>query len=83
MPRQPGQDQEERRRIFRRMEWVFVVAPPLLALFIAGFGAAFVAWLVPLPGTSFWGRWAILVALVLGVPVAWQVIRWLHNGREE
>jgi hypothetical protein len=66
---------EERRRLFRRMEWVFVFGPPLVALFIAGFGAMFIAWLVPLPGTSFWGRWLIVVVIVLGLPLAWYMIQ--------
>jgi hypothetical protein len=61
------------------MEWLFVFAPPLLAAFIAGFGALFVAWLVPVPGTSFWGRWAVVVAIVLGIPVAWQLIQRLRE----
>jgi hypothetical protein len=75
-------DQEERRRLFRMMEWVFVIAPPALAIFIAGFGAAFVAWLIPVPGTSFWARWGILVALILGMPLLWLGIRsYLANRR--
>jgi hypothetical protein len=66
---------EERRRLFRRMEWVFVFGPPLVALFIAAFGATFIAWLVPLPGTSFWGRWAIVVLIILGLPLIWYLIQ--------
>lgn len=61
------------------MEWLFVIAPPLLALFIAGFGAAFLAWLVPVPGTTFWGRWALVVLVLLGLPLLWQGIRWLQR----
>jgi len=59
---------EERRRLFRRMEWVYVYAPPLLALVIAVFGAAFLAWAVDLDGTTFLGRWALGVLLLLGIP---------------
>lgn len=70
---------EERRKIFRRMEWVFVYAPPLLALFVGIFGAAFLAFLVPLPGTNFYGRWAIGVLIVLVLPAVgyfiWSRIR--------
>lgn len=75
MPSPPRPSADERRRVFRRMEWTFVFAPPLLALFFAGFGAAFLAWLVPIPGTSFWGRWLIVVLLVLGIPTAGHLIR--------
>jgi hypothetical protein len=74
-------DQEERRRLFRKMEWVFVVAPPVLAVFIAAFGAAFVAWLVQFPGTTFWGRWAVLVAVILGIPLLWHGVRWVLENR--
>jgi membrane associated rhomboid family serine protease len=66
---------EERRRLFRRMEWVFVYAPPLLAAFIAAFGAAFLAFFIPVPGTGFWGRWAAAVGLILGVPLIAYVVR--------
>jgi hypothetical protein len=72
---------EERRRLFRRMEWVFVFGPPLAAVFIAGFGAAFVAWLIHIPGTTFWGRWAILVALILGLPLLWHGARRILESR--
>jgi hypothetical protein len=72
---------EDRRRLFRKMEWVFVVAPPVLAVFIAGFGAAFIAWLIQIPGTTFWGRWAILVALILGVPLLWHGVRRVLESR--
>lgn len=66
---------EERRRIFRRMEWVFVYGPPALALFIAIFGAAFLAIFVPIPGTNFWGRWAIGVGLLLVVPTVGYLVK--------
>jgi hypothetical protein len=68
VPRNRRDLDEERRRLFRRMEWVFVYAPPLLAAFIGVFGAAFLAWAVYLPGTTFWGRWAIGVLLILVLP---------------
>lgn len=58
----------ERKRIFRRMQWVFVYAPPLLAIFIAGFGALFLAAVVPLQGTTFWGRWALAILIILVLP---------------
>jgi hypothetical protein len=64
-PPDPG---EERRRIFRRMEYVFVYAPPLLALFFGLSGAAFLAFIAPIPGTSYWGRWAIFVGVLLVLP---------------
>jgi hypothetical protein len=73
-PAPPSPD-EERRRLFRRMEWVFVWGPPLLALFFAIFGALFIAWLVEIPGTSLWGRWAILMLILLGIPIGWQIIQ--------
>jgi len=59
---------EERRRLMRRMEWVYVYAPPLLAVFIGVFGALFLAWATDIPGTSFLGRWAIGVLLILVLP---------------
>jgi hypothetical protein len=57
--------EEERRRLFRRMEWVFVYAPPLLALFVGVFGGAFLAWLLPLGGT-YTQRWIGASVLLLG-----------------
>lgn len=72
-------EDEERRRLFRQMEWVFVYGPPLLAVFFAVFGAAFLAWLVPLPGTEFWHRWLALVLILLGIPLAWQGVQWLRR----
>lgn len=74
MPSPGRRSDEERRRLFRRMEWAFVFAPPLIAAFVAGFGALFIAWLLPVPGTTFWGRWGIVVGIVLGIPIAWHLI---------
>ncbi|MEX0912032.1 MAG: hypothetical protein WD737_05015 [Gemmatimonadota bacterium] len=59
---------QQRRKLFRRMEWAFVYAPPLLALFIAAFGGLFLAAVVPLEGTTFWGRWALAVFIILVLP---------------
>lgn len=73
MQRRSRRDDPERRRLFRRMEWVFVIGPPVLALFIAVFGALFIAWLVPVPGTSYWGRWVLVVGIVLGIPLIWHL----------
>jgi hypothetical protein len=75
----PNRDRD-RRRLFRRMEWVFVYGPPLLALFIAVFGGAFLAWLVPLAGTTFWQRWVGVVLIVLGIPALIYLVRtWWEN----
>ncbi len=83
MPRRPShQENQERRRLFRQMEWVFVWAPPLLAVFFTVFGAAFLAWLVAIPGTGFWLRWVVLVVIILGIPLAWQGIQWWRDSRE-
>jgi hypothetical protein len=68
-------DDEERRRLFRRMEWFFVFGPPLLALFIAVFGAWFIAWLIAVPGTTFWGRWLIVFLILVGIPLAGHLIQ--------
>jgi len=61
------------------MEWAFVYAPPILALFIGGFGAAFLAFLTPIPGTSFWIRWGLFVFVILVVPtlayLVWERLR--------
>ncbi|HEV2131948.1 MAG TPA: hypothetical protein VGR27_12625 [Longimicrobiaceae bacterium] len=78
-PRRPTHHDEERRRVFRRMEWVFVYAPPLLALFFTVFGATFLAWLVAIPGTGFWQRWLVLVAIIIGPALVWQGIQWWRD----
>ena len=63
-----GDPEQERRKLFRRMEWVFVYAPPLLAIFMAVFGGLFLAFVVPLEGTTFLGRWALAVLVTLVLP---------------
>lgn len=71
---------EERRRLFRHMEWVFVYAPPLLILLVGGSTAALVAWALPLWGLAFWTRWLIAFALIVGIPVLAYAIRaWLQH----
>jgi hypothetical protein len=67
-PRARIPDPEEQRRLFRRMEWVYVYAPPLLILMVGGSTAAFVAWLLPVWGLGFWTRWLIAFALIVGLP---------------
>lgn len=77
-PRTP--DPEERRKLFRRMEWVFVYAPPLLILFLGGSSAALLAWLAPLPGMGFWAKWLIFVILIIGLPgIAYAIRQWLRR----
>ena len=56
---------EERRKLFRKMEWVFVYAPPLLAIFIAAFGAMFLAFFVPIGEYGLWARWGMIFGLVM------------------
>lgn len=75
----PTREDRERRRLFRRMEWAFVFGPPLIALFVAVFGALFMAWLIPVPGTSFWGRWLIVVLIILGIPIAGHLVQRLKQ----
>jgi polyferredoxin len=74
-----SRNDEERRRIFRRMEWAFVWAPPLIALVFGLSGSAVLAFLVPIPGVGFYARWAIFVVLVLVVPtlgyLVWERVR--------
>jgi len=65
----------ERRKLFRRMEWVLVYAPPLVAVFIALFGGIVLALFVPVPGTNFWGRWAIAIGILLVLPVLVYLLR--------
>jgi uncharacterized membrane protein len=61
------------------MEWVFVYAPPLLAVWVAGSAALLLAFFVPIPGTSFWGRWALGMLVILVLPtiayVVWSRVR--------
>jgi hypothetical protein len=71
----PSSGDAERRKIFRRIEWVFVYAPPILAVVFACFGAAFLAFFIPLPGTTFWGRWAIAILVILVIPAVVYFLR--------
>jgi len=68
-------DPDERRRLFRKMEWVFVYAPPVLIVLVGGFASAFLAWLVPVRGVGFWGKWSFAMGVVVGIPLFAYVIR--------
>ena len=72
---------EDRRKLFLRMEWVYVYAPPLLAVLIAVVGALALALFVPLEGTNFLGRWAMGVGLLLGVPAIAYAVKMWWEGR--
>jgi hypothetical protein len=72
---------EERRKLFRRMEWIYVYAPPLLAILVAAAGGLLLATFVRVPGTTFWGRWGMAVGLVLGVPVLVYAVKQWWVGR--
>lgn len=74
---------EERRRVFRRMEWIFVYGPPIVAVLVAGGTGWLIAWLVRVSGTSFYGRWLIVTVLLLAIPAAGQLLlsRWRNRHR--
>jgi hypothetical protein len=74
-----GLPDEDRRRILRRMEWTFVWLPPLLLVLVTAAGSALIAWMAPVAGTTFLGRWAFVAALVLAVPVLGMLIRRLYR----
>jgi hypothetical protein len=74
-----GLPDEDRRRIMRRMEWTFVWLPPLLLVVVTAAGSALIAWMAPVAGTTFLGRWAFVAALVLAVPVLGMLIRRLFR----
>jgi hypothetical protein len=61
------------------MEWVYVYAPPLLAVGIAAIGAFLLALFIPLQGTTLLGRWGMGVGLLLGVPLIIYALKsWLR-----
>ncbi|MQA88956.1 MAG: hypothetical protein GEU90_01795 [Gemmatimonas sp.] len=70
---------EERQKLFRKMEWVFVYAPPLIALFIGVFGGFFIATIVPVSGTTFLGRWVLAVLIILVLPAIIYAVRFFLN----
>jgi hypothetical protein len=57
------------------MEWTFVWLPPLLLVLVTAAGSALIAWMAPVAGTTFLGRWLFVAALVLAVPVLGMLIR--------
>jgi hypothetical protein len=57
------------------MEWAFVYGPPIVAVLVAVSGSALLALFVPVPNTSFWGRWAIAFLLILGLPTLAYLVR--------
>lgn len=72
----PRKDPDERRReLFRRMEWLFVYGPPIGIAFITIFGSLFLATVVPLRGTNFWGRLALAAFAILGIPALAYLVR--------
>jgi hypothetical protein len=75
----PGPD-EERQKLFRRMEWLYVYVPPLLALLIGVGGALILAAVVPIPGTTFLGRWVLGVLILLVLPTVLYVV-WSYVKR--
>jgi hypothetical protein len=70
----PSSDRD-RRRLFRRMELLYVWGPIGALVLVAAGGGAIVAWLLPLPW-PFLTRWLAVVGLVLLVAlVGWFVQR--------
>ena len=66
---------EARRRLFRRMEWVYVWAPPLLILMVGASGSLLLAWLVPVAGLGLLEKWLIGMAIIVGLPLAGYLLR--------
>jgi len=71
----PNAGGEDRRRLFRRMERVYVYGPPALALLVSVIGASVFAFLAPIDGTTYWGRWALAILVILVLPVAVYVVK--------
>lgn len=80
--RAPRPHDEERRKIFSRMEWVYVYTPPILAIVVGVAGSALLAYLIPLGTMTFWGRWALGVLIILVFPSVIYVVKsYLERGR--
>jgi hypothetical protein len=77
----PRDPEEQRRRLFRQMEWVFVILPPVIAVAVAAAAGAFLAWLVRVEGTSFLGRWVAISALLVIGPLVAYGVRMLWSRR--
>ena len=72
--RDPSSD-KERRRLFRRMELLYVWGPIGALILVALGGGAIVAWLLPIPWPFIY-RWLAVVGFVLLVAlVGWIVQR--------
>lgn len=72
---------EERRRLFKHLEWLFVIAPPLIAVAVAVGTGAFLAWFFRVEGTTFYGRWAAASALLILGPLLAYGVRALWERR--
>lgn len=82
MPGDERRPDEQRRRLFRQMELLFVVLPPLIAVAVAAAAGALLAWLFPVGGTTFGRRWAVVTAALIffpavayGARMAWYRLR--------
>ncbi len=50
------------------MTWAYVYLPPLLAVLVAVIASTFIGFFVPIEGTTFWGRWALGMLVILVLP---------------
>jgi len=72
---------EERKQLFRRMEWYYVWLPPLLLVVFAVLGGLLLAWIVPVRGVDLWLRWAVITALLVLIPLVGRSV--MRIGKRE
>jgi hypothetical protein len=72
---------EERKRVFRQMEWYYVWLPPLLLVLFAVLGGLLLAWIVPMRGVELRLRWAVITLLLVLIPLVGRSVR--RIGRRE
>lgn len=83
MPRKRQEVEEQRGRVFRRMEWFYVYLPPLLLGLVLLAGGALLAWGVRIGDTPFWQRW-LLGSLFLGAAgaILYGIQAWLERKEQ-
>lgn len=66
---------DQRRKLFQQLSWVYVYGPPILAVLVGCIGGLIAAILIPIDGTTLFTRWLMAVGVILVLPAVVYYIR--------